>query len=170
MEKKTIRLNEEDLRNIISRCINEAMSEDRFDYLDSGLRDYQGTGSEASKDRVDKIRAKRGKYGGNPEFRIPGNSFLRPGKDGKDTFKNNSSTTMDAKKRFGGENAKTAFGSFDELVKPLVDRKLNAYEANDKAWEALDDLYYAMYRVYVKWSQEHKGGDFKGGKEGEATK
>lgn len=164
MAKKTIRLNEENLRNIISQCINEALAEHRWDYLNSALADYQGTDSKESHDRVEKIRGKRGKYGGDPKYRIPGNSFIRTGKDGKAALNTNDTPVMGARKRFGGDDAKSTMGSFNELVKPLCDKKLKALETNDKAWKALDDLYFAMYKAYQEWADSHRGDSFKGDK------
>ena len=60
MAKNTIKLNEEQIREMIKESVKRVLNEAKTDYLDSGLDDYRGTGSEESEERMRKIKDKRG--------------------------------------------------------------------------------------------------------------
>lgn len=158
MEKKNpIRINESQLRNLIINAINERLEENRNDIFRSGIEDYQGTGSEESQERMEKIRAKRG----DPDTKIPGKMWRDKGKG---SLKHNDSSWLVAKKGFGGKDGKYGNlfadknSSFGQFVAPLIDKYKSMPEG--PAREALNELYWDLSHAYDEWAKKYDGMDF----------
>lgn len=160
MEKKTIRLNEAKLRSIIVGQVRKALKESHNDFVDSGVFDYQGTGSPESRERTKQIRDKRKTLG--PEYQSPAR-FHVPGKNWE---KNKDRTPYDiARKKFGGLHAKSKGGALDELVRPLVDKISNLPEGSPQK-RRLWDLYMEFFQTYLAWSEKNVGASNGPGPEG----
>ena len=140
-----MKINEAQLAKIISKAINEALSESGYDNQGSGIEDYQGTGSAESKERVKKIRDFQKKYNGSRSMHsLPGHGIK------------NGSTYSRGRKLFGGENSKAGYEKFLDFIKPLSDQIANVGD-NYEAYERLDDLRRRFFRDYQEWAQQYKG-------------
>lgn len=145
-----MKINEATLRNIVRMAINEAMNERMFDYSDSGIEDYQGTGSKESKERVEKIRSKRPKYYDDDKY---GTVTKSPGKSYK-----NKSTYLNARKTYGGVNSKDSYDVFMKFIKPLEDKIYELHkQGNEEASTRLYDLRSKFYSAYMNWAEKYKG-------------
>ena len=145
MAKNTIKLNEEQIREMIKESVKRVLNEAKTDYLDSGLDDYRGTGSEESEERMRKIKDKRlGSYCAN---------FRNPGKCGAN--KSSYDLAIDS---YGGRNSKCQYQVFDSFIQPLLDKMKELKETGDvEAYEKLSSLCNKLYRTYRDWASENKG-------------
>jgi len=133
----------------IREMVQNAIKESHIDYVGSGLRQYQGTGTPESDERMDKIRQKARGY--SPYGLDPG--FTNPGKPGSIPWKSkNDDCHTSARKRYGGENAKSG----GELLSPIYDYIKDLESRDDleknKPLKALVD---ALERVCFDWKNKY---------------
>lgn len=136
---KQVKIDENALKSIIAESVKKALNEKYLDIVDSGMEDYQGTGSKESKERVEKIRAKNGQSYSN----VPGNAYIDKN-TGK--FKTNDSSYKHAQKSYGGENGRS------KVCIPIRQLSLELRKKGEKNnSEPLIDLAARLLKVCSDW-------------------
>ena len=148
---KQVKIDENALTTLIMESVKKVLNERYLDIVDSGVADYQGTGSKESDERMKQIRKRRqagDSKSVDPTIERPGKSpYFKYDKNGFITNTNhNDSTWSFAKKSFGGNGG-------SKVCDPVTDYATELVTKSDS--EPIKELARELINVCLEWEMKY---------------